>query len=117
MRIDASRRRSPGPLERSGSKSRLVIPRRRPDRDEQASSEEIRVGLMGANPDRGSAAQAHIRAPTSLSGDFEITALSTSRRGSADAASKPLACQPRWTTSTVPPDRITVVLRDEALGS
>src|SRR5437660_3777204 len=53
----------------------------------------IRVGIIGANPDRGWAAQAHIPALTSLSGDFEITALSTTRRESADAASK-LFCVP-----------------------
>src|SRR5437879_6734879 len=48
----------------------------------------IRVGIIGASPDRGWAAQAHIPALRSLSGDFEITALSTSRRESADAAGK-----------------------------
>src|SRR2546428_10227502 len=48
----------------------------------------IRVGIIGANPDRGWAAEAHIPAWKSLSDDFEITALSTSRRESADAASK-----------------------------
>jgi len=48
----------------------------------------IRVGIIGANPDRGWAAQAHIPALTSLSDDFEITALSTTRRESADAAGK-----------------------------
>src|SRR5438105_8043116 len=52
------------------------------------SAREIRVGIIGANPDRGWAAQAHIPALKSLSNDFEITALSTSRRESADAASK-----------------------------
>src|SRR6266571_1348597 len=48
----------------------------------------IRVGIIGANPDRGWAPQAHIPALKSLSDDFEITALSTSRRESADAAGK-----------------------------
>src|SRR5256712_4363937 len=48
----------------------------------------IRVGIIGANPDRGWAAQAHIPALRSLADEFEITALSTSRRESADAASK-----------------------------
>src|SRR5947208_16450107 len=48
----------------------------------------IRVGIIGANPDRGWAAQAHIPALKSLPDDFEITALSTSRRESADAARK-----------------------------
>jgi predicted dehydrogenase len=46
----------------------------------------IRVGIIGANPDRGWAAQAHIPALKSLVDDFEITALSSSRRESADAA-------------------------------
>jgi len=49
---------------------------------------KIRVGIIGANPDRGWAAQAHIPALRSLPEDFEITALSTSRRESAEAASK-----------------------------
>jgi predicted dehydrogenase len=48
----------------------------------------IRVGIIGANPDRGWAAQAHIPALRSLSDDFEITALSTTRRESAEAAGK-----------------------------
>ena len=51
----------------------------------------IRVGIIGANPDRGWAAQAHIPALRSLADDFEITALSTSRRESADAAGKRFA--------------------------
>src|SRR5438093_2536406 len=51
-------------------------------------SRRIRVGIIGANPDRGWAAQAQIPALRSLSDDFEITALSTSRRESADAARK-----------------------------
>ncbi len=49
-------------------------------------TKRIRVGIIGANPDRGWAAQAHIPALQSLPGDFEITALSTSRRESAEAA-------------------------------
>src|SRR5438128_8269886 len=48
----------------------------------------IRVGIIGANPDRGWAAQAHIPALRSLADQFEITALSTTRRESANAASK-----------------------------
>src|SRR5438132_8006906 len=51
-------------------------------------AKRIRVGIIGANPDRGWAAQAHIPALKSLSDDFEITALSTSRRESADAAAQ-----------------------------
>src|SRR5207253_384487 len=51
-------------------------------------TKRIRVGIIGANPDRGWAAQAHSPALQSLPDDFEITALSTSRRESADAAGK-----------------------------
>src|SRR2546427_8744151 len=54
----------------------------------QSRDKRIRVGIIGANPDRGWAAEAHIPALKSLSDDFEITALSTSRRESADAARK-----------------------------
>jgi predicted dehydrogenase len=53
----------------------------------QGAAKRIRVGIIGANPDRGWAAQAHIPALKSLPDAFEITALSTSRRESADAAS------------------------------
>jgi predicted dehydrogenase len=53
-----------------------------------APAKRIRVGIIGANPDRGWAAQAHIPALKSLPDDFEITALSTTRRESADAARK-----------------------------
>src|SRR5437879_7077427 len=49
-------------------------------------STRIRVGIIGANPERGWAAQAHIPALKSLSDDFEIPAPSTSRRESAAAA-------------------------------
>src|SRR5256885_1233105 len=49
---------------------------------------KIGVGIIGANRERGWAAEAHVPALKSLSDDFEITALSTSRRQSADAASK-----------------------------
>src|SRR6266700_3571232 len=51
-------------------------------------AKRIRVGIIGANPDRGWAAQAHIPALRSLADDFEITALSTTRRESAHVASK-----------------------------
>src|SRR5207253_2503615 len=54
---------------------------------ENDRAKRIRVGIIGANPDRGWAAQAHIPALRSLGDDFEITALSTTRRESADAAS------------------------------
>src|SRR2546426_12504189 len=52
----------------------------------KGGTKRIRVGIIGANPDRGWAAQAHIPALKSLSDDFEITALSTTRRESAEAA-------------------------------
>src|SRR4051812_1351857 len=51
-------------------------------------AKKIRVGIIGASPDRGWAAQAHIPALKSLSEDFEITALSTSRRESAEVAGR-----------------------------
>src|SRR5438876_9168360 len=51
-------------------------------------AKRIRVGIIGANPDRGWAAEAHIPALRSLEDDFAITALSTTRRESADAAGK-----------------------------
>src|SRR5438876_3955651 len=54
----------------------------------KGGAKRIRVGIIGANPDRGWAVQAHIPALKSLSDDFEITALSTSRRASAVAAGK-----------------------------
>jgi predicted dehydrogenase len=54
----------------------------------KGGAKRIRVGIIGANADRGWAAQAHIPALRSLSDDFEITALSTSRRESANAAGK-----------------------------
>src|SRR6266536_6192571 len=54
----------------------------------KAHGARIRVGIIGANPERGWAAEAHIPALKSLSDDFEITALSTSLSESADAASK-----------------------------
>ena len=55
---------------------------------DKADGRTIRVGIIGANPDRGWAAQAHIPALKSLPDEFEITALSTSRRESAYAAGK-----------------------------
>src|SRR5437667_9230829 len=51
-------------------------------------AKRIRVGIIGASPDRGWAAQAHIPALKSLADDFEITALSTTRRESADASAR-----------------------------
>src|SRR5437899_11505096 len=54
----------------------------------KSGHKRIRVGIIGANPDHGWAAQAHIPALKSLADDFELTALSTTRRESADAAGK-----------------------------
>lgn len=48
-------------------------------------TKKISVGIIGANPERGWAAWAHIPALKSIS-DFEITALSTTRPESAAAA-------------------------------
>lgn len=53
-----------------------------------SNKNRIRVGIIGANPDRGWAAQAHIPALKALSEDFEIAALSSTRRESANAAGK-----------------------------
>src|SRR5205807_7173828 len=82
-----------GPCRRPGGTGRRNSTRRtREDRRliamSKGEAKRIRVGIIGANPDRGWAAQAHIPALKSLSEDFEITALSTTRRESADAASK-----------------------------
>src|SRR2546427_11978901 len=67
-------------------------PRRLEDRplhvQQSLMTKRIPVGIIGANPDRGWAAQAHIPALRSLPDDFEVTALSTSRRESAVAANK-----------------------------
>ena len=51
------------------------------------AADRIGVGIIGANPDRGWAATAHIPALRALPG-YEITALSTSRRESAEAAGR-----------------------------
>ncbi|MGV9834882.1 Gfo/Idh/MocA family protein [Nocardia niigatensis] len=50
-------------------------------------SDSIRVGIIGANPDRGWAARAHIPALRALP-DFELTAVGTSRRQSAERAAR-----------------------------
>src|SRR3989442_5104406 len=54
----------------------------------KSGAPKIRVGIIGASPDRGWAAQAHMPALKSLRQDFKLTALSTSRRESADAAGR-----------------------------
>ena len=48
---------------------------------------KIRVGIVGANPSRGFASIAHIPALQALP-DFEISAVCTTRKDSADAAAK-----------------------------
>ncbi|MVU76875.1 gfo/Idh/MocA family oxidoreductase [Nocardia sp. ET3-3] len=50
-------------------------------------SDTIRVGIIGASPDRGWASRAHIPALSALP-DFELTAVGTSRRESADRAAR-----------------------------
>ncbi|MET9491987.1 Gfo/Idh/MocA family oxidoreductase [Nocardia sp. NPDC006630] len=50
-------------------------------------SDRIRVGIIGASPNRGWAARAHIPALRALP-DFELTAVGTSRQESADAAAR-----------------------------
>ncbi|QXJ20844.1 Gfo/Idh/MocA family oxidoreductase [Actinomadura graeca] len=51
------------------------------------TSDKIRVGIVGASPDRGWAMRAHIPALQALPG-YEITAVGTSRRASADEAAR-----------------------------
>src|SRR6266478_4385705 len=50
-------------------------------------SNKIRVGIVGASPNRGFASIAHIPALQALP-DFEISAVCTTRQDSADAAAK-----------------------------
>src|SRR4051812_14366414 len=52
-----------------------------------ANNNKIRVGIVGANPQRGFAAIAHIPALQALP-EFEITAVCTTRQDSADAAAR-----------------------------
>src|ERR1700730_12305874 len=52
-----------------------------------ATDRKIRVGIVGANPNRGFASIAHIPALQALP-DFEITAVCTTRQDSADAAAR-----------------------------
>src|SRR5882762_45129 len=52
-----------------------------------ATTSRIRVGIVGANPQRGFATLAHIPALQALP-QFEIAAVCTSRQDSADAAAK-----------------------------
>lgn len=51
------------------------------------NAKKIGIGIIGASPERGWAADAHVPA-LSASPDFELVALSTSRRESADEAAR-----------------------------
>lgn len=53
-----------------------------------ARPKKIGVGIIGASPDRGWAVDAHIPALRELADDFELVALSTSRRESAEEAGR-----------------------------
>ena len=52
-----------------------------------ATNSKIRVGIVGANPNRGFASIAHIPALQELP-DFEISAVCTTRQDFADAAAR-----------------------------
>ncbi|MDC0749582.1 Gfo/Idh/MocA family protein [Polyangium mundeleinium] len=52
------------------------------------TSKKIRVGIVGANPDRGWASHAHLPALQALPAAYEITAVSTTRQTSADEAAR-----------------------------
>ena len=52
-----------------------------------ATNRKIRVGIVGANPSRGFASIAHVPALQALP-DFEISAVSTTRQDSAEAAAE-----------------------------
>ena len=56
------------------------------------SSNKIRVGIVGANPQRGFASVAHIPALQALP-DFEITAVCTTRQESAEATARHLGAR------------------------
>jgi predicted dehydrogenase len=55
-----------------------------------ATSNKIRVGIVGVSPNRGFASIAHIPALQALP-EFEITAVCTTRQDSADVAAKHFA--------------------------
>src|SRR3989442_4124554 len=81
-------RNRPGSGSRLGRSTEKAALREKNMKVSKGGTKRIRVGIIGANPDRGWAAQAHIPALKSLSDQFECTELSTSRRESDDAASK-----------------------------
>jgi predicted dehydrogenase len=61
----------------------------------KGGAKRIRVGIIGANPDRGWAAQAHIPALTSLSDDFEIAGCPSGDANLPTPPASSLACLPR----------------------
>ena len=80
-----------------------------------ATSNKIRVGIVGANPHRGFASIAHIPALQALP-EFEITAVCTTRQDSADAAARhfgvPLAfCDPEELARHPEVDLVTVSVK------
>jgi predicted dehydrogenase len=80
-----------------------------------ATSGKIRVGIIGANPQRGFASIAHIPALQALP-EFEITAVCTTRQDSADAAARhlgvPLAfCDPERLARHPDVDLVTVSVK------
>src|SRR5216683_5957942 len=64
----------------------------------KSGDKKIRVGIIGANPDRGWAAEAHIPALQSLPDDFEITALSTTGANRPTPPASASACRSRSIT-------------------
>ncbi len=80
-----------------------------------ATGSKIRVGIIGANPQRGFASIAHIPALQALP-EFEIAAVCTSRQDSADAAARhygaPLAfCDPEKLAQHPDVDLVTVSVK------
>jgi predicted dehydrogenase len=80
-----------------------------------ANSSKIRVGIVGANPNRGFASIAHIPALQALP-EFEIAAVCTSRQDSAEAAARhygaPAAyCDPEQLARDPGVDLVTVSVK------
>ncbi|AYF74846.1 gfo/Idh/MocA family oxidoreductase [Nocardia yunnanensis] len=62
-------------------------------------ADRLRVGIIGASPDRGWAARAHIPALHALP-DFELTAVGTSRRESAERAAREFGAEYAFTDAS-----------------
>ena len=80
-----------------------------------ATGNKIRVGIVGANPERGFASIAHVPALQALP-EFEISAVCTTRQDSADAAARhygaPLAfCDPEELAQHPDVDLVTVSVK------